>query len=61
MRGFSEADEAGEWDMLVEARPLDIDHRVDPDTVDSLLADIRNNPPPLKGNRDSVFVTDDCE
>ena len=47
MRGFSEQAPGEEWDMLIEARPLDVDHRVDTDTVDSLFAAIMDNPPAL--------------
>ena len=51
LRGFSGLgngqDEAGEWDMLFEARPLDIDHRVDEDTVDALFQEILDSPPEL--------------
>jgi len=35
------------WDMMVEARPLDIMHTVDADMVDGLLREIRADPPPL--------------
>ena len=35
------------WDMMVEARPLDISHTVDVDTVDGLLQEIRLDPPPF--------------
>jgi len=47
MRGFAEQNADGEWDMLVEARPLDIDHRVDTETVSSLFQEIVENPPEL--------------
>ena len=47
MRGFAEQDGDGEWDMLIEARPLDIDHRVDDDTVASLFQEIVADPPEL--------------
>lgn len=48
MRGFSGQMTKGEWDMLAEARPLDIDHRVDLDTVESLFQEIVEDPPKLK-------------
>ena len=35
------------WDMMVEARPLDISHTVDVDMVDGLLQEIRLDPPPF--------------
>lgn len=37
----------GYWDMMVEARPLDIQHTVDTEMVDGLLREIRADPPPL--------------
>ena len=49
MRGFSGQEAGEEWDMLIEARPLDIDHKVDPDTVDSLFTAIKENPPEIPG------------
>lgn len=48
MRGFDWQEESGgEWEMMAEARPLDIDHRVSGDTVDSLLKEIIDDPPKL--------------
>jgi hypothetical protein len=47
MRGFAAQDGDGEWDMLIEARPLDIDHRGDDDTVASLFQEIVADPPEL--------------
>ena len=47
MRGFSEQAPGEEWDMLIEARPLDVDHRVDAGTVDSLFTAIVDDPPSL--------------
>ena len=41
-------DMKGKWDMLIEARPLDVDHRVDLDTVESLFQEIVEDPPKLK-------------
>ena len=35
------------WDMMVEARSLDISHTVDVDMVDGLLQEIRLDPPPF--------------
>ena len=63
MRGFSEQAPGEEWDMLIEARPLDVDHRVDADTVDSLFTAIVDDPPSLprdeyvsNGGDDAVSV-----
>ena len=61
MRGFAEQDGDGEWDMLIEARPLDIDHRVDDDTVASLFQEIVADPPELPGESlpyDVIDATD---
>lgn len=57
MRGFAEQESGEEWDMLIEARPLDVDHRVDTDTVDSLFTAIRENPPELPREDYIVEVT----
>ena len=46
-RGFEEQDDGAIWDMLIEARPLDINHTVDPEEVSSLLNEIREDPPRL--------------
>lgn len=46
--GTESSDEA--WDMMVEARPLDITHTVDADTVDDLLLGIMDDPPVLPRN-----------
>lgn len=46
--GTESSDEA--WDMMVEARPLDITHTVDADTVDDLLLEIMDDPPVLPRN-----------
>ena len=46
-RGFAEQESGGLWDMLVEAKPLDVDHRVDEDTIDGLLLEIVEHPPEL--------------
>jgi len=58
MRGFSGQKDTGEWDMLIEARPLDVDHRVDDDTVASLFQEIVDNPPELPRDALSYDVTD---
>ena len=46
-RGFAEQEPGELWDMLVEAKPLDVDHRVDEDTIDDLLLEIVEHPPEL--------------
>ena len=46
-RGFEEQSEGEIWDMLIEARPLDINHTVDPGEVHSLLKEIKEDPPRL--------------
>jgi hypothetical protein len=42
--------------MLAEARPIEVDHRVDEDTIHNLLQEIVENPPELP--RESVFVSE---
>ena len=37
-----------EWDMMTEARPLDVTHTVNADDVDDLLLAIMNDPPALQ-------------
>ena len=37
LRGLGVETSGDEWDMLIEARPLDITHTVDAETVDGLL------------------------
>ncbi len=46
LRGFG-SDNDGEWDLMAEARPLDIQHTVDAKTVDDLLLEIMDDPPVL--------------
>ena len=46
-RGFEEQADGEIWDMLIEARPLDINHTVDPEEVSSLLKEIREDPPKM--------------
>lgn len=47
IREFSAEISEGEWDMLTPARPLDITHSVDADSVDDLLHEIMEDPPVL--------------
>ena len=44
MRGFVQGEI---WDMMTPARPLDINHKVDSDTVDELFLQVLDNPPTL--------------
>ncbi len=44
-------------DMMAEARPLDVTHTVDSQTVDHLLLEIMEDPPPLP-YADSIFAED---
>ena len=47
IRGFgSESSEDG-WDMMMEARPLDITHKVDAEALDDLLMEIMEDPPAM--------------
>ena len=47
VRGLSSDVKNGEWDMLIEAKPLDISHTVDDSTVSRLLEEIKEEPPVL--------------
>ena len=47
IRGLSSESSDEGWDMMMEARPLDITHTVDADTVDDLLMEIMEDPPVL--------------
>ncbi|MBR4656690.1 MAG: recombinase family protein [Oscillospiraceae bacterium] len=49
VRGLNPTGE--EWDMMAEARPLDISHTVDRSTVDGLLLEIIEDPPLLPLHR----------
>ena len=47
MRGFNTDMSETNWDMMVEAQPLDITHTVDAEAVNSLLLEIIDDPPVL--------------
>ena len=47
VRGVSGDITDGEWDMMIEAKPLDITHTVDESTVDDLLSGIMDDPPQM--------------
>lgn len=47
VRGVSGECTDGEWDMMIEAKPLDITHTVDESTVDDLLSGIMDDPPQM--------------
>ena len=49
MRGFVQGET---WDMMTPARPLDINHKVDSDTVDELFLQVLDNPPTLPVEND---------
>ncbi len=49
MRGFVQGEI---WDMMTPARPLDINHKVDSDTVDELFLQVLDNPPTLPMEND---------
>lgn len=46
-RAFDSQAEGSSWDMLIPARPLDINHKIDSSTIDNLLLEIMENPPKL--------------
>ncbi len=43
-------DKDGDWDMLMQARPLDVNHRIDKGRVEQLLTEIIEDPPVLPQN-----------
>ncbi len=45
------------WDLTTEARPLDVTHTVDTETVDNLLMQIMEDPPPFPKHT-SIFTED---
>ena len=47
LRGIDADMTDGKWDMMVPARPLDIQHTVDSSAVDNLLLEIMDDPPKL--------------
>jgi len=47
LRGIDADMTDGKWDMMVPARPLDIQHTVDSSAVDNLLLEIKDDPPKL--------------
>ena len=53
VRGLPSDTSEGEWDMLAEARPLDITHTVDAGSVEDLLLEILEDPPLLPVQRPS--------
>ena len=53
VRGLSAEGSEEEWDMMVEARPLDITHTVDAGTVDDLLLEIMDDPPVLPQSQEA--------
>ena len=61
VRGFENKtpSDGDEWDMMIQAKALDIDHRVDEKTVSDLLDQVRENPPmiPMEGNHDYLQAT----
>ena len=56
VRGLSAKSSDEEWDMMVEARPLDITHTVDAGTVDDLLLEIMDDPPVLPQSQEAYPV-----
>lgn len=50
VRGLDMENAEDEWDMMTEARPLDITHTVDSSAVDNLLREIKADPPVLPRN-----------
>ena len=68
IRGFDNKGsiDCDDWDMMTPARALDIDHRVDEETVSSLLDQVRENPPTIPMETDhnilkATVVKDDTQ
>ena len=53
--GDTDDDRDGVWGIMIEARPLDITHTVDANTVDTLFEEIKQNPPSLPQNTSSLL------
>lgn len=53
--GDADGDRDDVWGMMIEARPLDITHTVDANTVDTLFEEIKQNPPTLPQNTSSLL------
>ncbi len=49
VRGFSQSDT---WDLMIPARPLDTDHKVDVKTVEDLFSQVLDNPPTIPQKND---------
>lgn len=47
LRGLAPETSEDEWDMMIEARPLDVTHTVDAETVNDLLQQIKESPPEM--------------
>ncbi len=47
LRGIAPETSEDEWDMMIEARPLDVTHTVDAETVNDLLQQIKESPPEM--------------
>ncbi len=52
LRGIAAESSEDEWDMLTEARPLDITHAVDAETVNGLLHEIKQSPPEMPSQKE---------
>jgi len=53
VRAFSQGET---WDMMTPARPLDIVHTVDSETVDNLFEQILNAPPTIPVENDNSML-----
>ena len=52
VRGFDEGTNEGGWDMMVEAKAVDIAHRIDAGKVEELFQSIVDDPPELKAEKE---------
>lgn len=55
IRGFENniPDNHSSWDMMIPAKAMDVDHRVDEETVSNLLNQVMENPPTIPIERES--------
>ena len=59
---FRSLDGSGTWDeWLAPARPLDASHRIDAQVIDSLLRDIKENPPELPQDKPRFIIANSEE
>lgn len=56
--GFRSLDDLTEEDLMVEAVPMDIDHKLDPKDIDDLLLEIMDDPPLIRDVKSLIDTVD---